>query len=411
MLKYTFLWTWDHSMEWAPNEPGAVPDGCNNPYKKRPQAFLKDYKVLVDYASEHNINAVIIWGFLRKAHEGTKASQELCRYAKDKGVYVWPGVGTSHYGGFYYRSRHPFNLETWLKMHPELRATGKDDRPEPRLCPSKEENKEWLRAGTRWLYENFEVGGLNLEYGDIMVCYCRDCTKAREHISSGFPNEPNHYKDMAMSITPAIETAFEMDHDTLATYATYTGFDLNMARNPPSFVKIIPERAICQWTVTDMMDDEWPPELKPPTKHSTGFTHWGSQWWNNNTRHALVLNHIQLICRYANQAGLEGIGIQGEMPPEIVPNELNYLALGYFSLHPNADLEEYAEDILRDLFGGTVSASSLVRYLRMEDHSTIKENLKEIKEAQYREENLTDSTIRKRWTWLLFENQRRYFFS
>ena len=143
MLKYTFLWTWDHSMEWAPNESGAVPDGCDNPYKKRPQAFLKDYKVLVDYASEHNINAVIIWGFLRKAHEGTKASQELCRYAKDKGVYVWPGVGTSHYGGFYYMSRHPFNIETWLKMHPELRATGKDDRPEPRLCPSKEENKEW----------------------------------------------------------------------------------------------------------------------------------------------------------------------------------------------------------------------------------------------------------------------------
>ncbi len=398
-------------MEWAPNEPGAVPDGCNNPYKKRSQAFLKDYKVLVDYASEHNINAVIIWGFLRKAHGGIKASQELCRYAKDKGVGVWPGIGTSHYGGFYYRSRHLFNVETWLKMHPELRATGKDGRPEPRLCPSKEKNKEWLRAGTKWLYENFEVGGLNIEYGDIMVCHCKDCIRAREHISSGFPNEPDYYKDMAMSVTPAIETALEMNHGTVATYATYTGFDLNMTRNPPSFVKIIPERAICQWTVTGMMEDEWPQELRPPTKRSAGFTHWGSQWWDNNTRHALILNHVRLLCRYANRAGLEGIGIQGEVSPGIVPNELNYLALGYFSSYPNAGLEQYAEDILRELFGGTVSASNLVRYLRMEDHSAIKENLKEIKEAQIKEENQTDSTIRRRWNWLLFENQRRYFFS
>ncbi len=80
-------------MEWAPNEPGAVPDGCNNPYKKRPQAFLKDYKVLVDYASEHNINAVIIWGFLRKAHEGTKASRSFADTLKTKVYMYGPGLG------------------------------------------------------------------------------------------------------------------------------------------------------------------------------------------------------------------------------------------------------------------------------------------------------------------------------
>ncbi len=408
MMKFRFFWTWDHSMDWAPAEPGTVPYGCNNPYKKRPQAFLKDYKLAVDYASTHGINAIIIWGFLRSAHGGVKSSQDLCKYAKDRGVYIWPGIGTSQYGGFYYKSNHPFNAETWLKKHPELRGIQKNGEPagldDLWLCHSKEENKEWLRKGTLWLYENFEVGGLNLEYGDWNACYCRDCVEARENIQSGYAGEPDYYKSMVLSIQPVVETAFEMDPDTLVTYATYTGFNLNMVKNPPSFIKSLPEKAVCMWTLTDMMDEEWPQELRPPTKRSIGYTHWGSQWMNN-TRHSFILKHIQLICRLGSQAGLEGIGIQGEVSPRVVPNELNYLALVYFSTHPNHNLEDFAENVLTDFFGRAAPASSLLEYLGIGNPFSAK-TLQEVK-ALYTHQ--ADGEAKERWRWLLSQVRTRCF--
>jgi len=67
-FKYTLFWTWDHSTNWDMTQRGMQTSGCKNPYLKRPEAFLSDYKMLINFASEHRIGGIIIWGFVRDSH-------------------------------------------------------------------------------------------------------------------------------------------------------------------------------------------------------------------------------------------------------------------------------------------------------------------------------------------------------
>ena len=72
--------------------------------------------------SLNRIGGVTIYGFLRDNHGGVEAAQELCRYATERGVRILPGVGINAYGGIYWEGDHKYNLTTWLRQHPELRA-------------------------------------------------------------------------------------------------------------------------------------------------------------------------------------------------------------------------------------------------------------------------------------------------
>jgi len=103
---------------------------------------------------------------------------------------------------------------------------------------------------------------------------------------------------------------------------------------------------------------------------------------------------------------LEGVGIQGEVSPNKVPNELNYLSLEYFASHPNASLEDFAEDLLKDFFGRKAPASRLHEYLRMNNAASMKKTLKEIREIQAHQ---TDKRVNERWQWLRDEIAQRYF--
>src|SRR5262249_37880267 len=104
-LKYRIFWTWDHSTNWALGTEGLQENGAENPYMKPPEAFLRDYKKVVDYMSDHKLNGLIIWGFLRDKHGGVKSAQELVQYAHERGVRILPGIGSSGFGGFFFERR------------------------------------------------------------------------------------------------------------------------------------------------------------------------------------------------------------------------------------------------------------------------------------------------------------------
>ncbi len=92
---YRIYWTWDHSTNWNLDYTGQLDWGCNNEYCKPPEAFVDDYKRLVDHMVRSRANGVLIWGFLRDNHGGVSAGQEICRYAKDRGVKILPSVAAS----------------------------------------------------------------------------------------------------------------------------------------------------------------------------------------------------------------------------------------------------------------------------------------------------------------------------
>ncbi len=358
VFKYRWLWTWDWRMEWAGTEPGGETMG-GGAYAKKPETFLADYKACIDFMSENGLNGLIIWGFLRDAHGGIASGQELCRYAEERGVRILPGVGTSGYSGYYFEGDHDYNAATWIRRHPELEARvtyeGAPVRECP--CPSKPANKKWLADGARWLFENFAIGGVNLEMGDFFVCRCPDCRKARSAIDSP---EPDYFKDMAVCLGDLIPEMRCISPNAWLSYATYTGFNKQMMAHPPKFIDMIPSDAICQWTLSAMMAvedipdpmtglEKWPMDLKVPTAHSIGYLHWANK--STYTENDFFLRRLQAAAANSRRAGLEGMAIYGEMPDKDWNMALNYLAFREFCFHPDMTIENFTAKRLAPLYG------------------------------------------------------------
>ena len=349
-FKYRWFWNWDNRMDWGgageiASTMASVKGGA--PYNKKPEAFLVDAKRCLDYMADHKFNGMILWGFLRDKHGGVEASQELCRYAEQRGVHILPGVGTSGYAGFYFEGNHQYNTDTWLKMHPELRAIDKNGDFYNALCPSNKANQKWLDNGAQWMFETFHIGGINLEMGDFLVCFCDDCKRAREEIDS---DEPDYYKDMAISHSVTLKSVQRLFPEAWLSYATYTGYTAEMMLDPPEFLKMIPGDALCQWTLTRMAHD-WPAGLKPMARHNIGYLHWCNL--STNTQDDFYFDEVRDICRNAADAGFEGLDTYGELHPERPNVELFYLAWEAFLWDPNMTIDRFVDERLGKLYGGS----------------------------------------------------------
>ncbi|HOZ48781.1 MAG TPA: discoidin domain-containing protein [Candidatus Hydrogenedentes bacterium] len=359
--KYRWFWNWDHRMDWG--GPGTVGTlmGGGGTFSKQPEAFLIDFKRCVDYMADHKFNGLIIWGFLRDTHGGVEASQELCQYAARRGVRILPGVGTSGYAGYYFEGNHPYNADTWLATHPELRALDEDGKPKNVPCPSKKANQDWLDEGAEWLFDTFDIGGVNLEMGDFFVCYCDDCKKARAAILS---DEPDYYKDMAISHSVTFRKMRTLSDEAWLSYATYTGYTAEMMTTPPRFLDIIPDDAICQWTLTGMART-WPAEVRPMARHNIGYLHWCNR--STHTEDDFYLGQIRDICRNAASAGFEGLDTYGELSSETLNAELFYLAWEAFLWNPDMTIETFVAERLSPLYGGAEPARALLDIVPLVD--------------------------------------------
>ncbi len=354
---YRWFWTWDHRMDWGgPGKPGTLMGGGGT-FAKKPKAFLIDYKRCIDYMADHKFNGLIIWGFLRDTHGGVEATKELCRYASRRGVRILPGVGTSGYAGYYFEGDHPYNANTWLKQHPELKSITREGKPRNAPCPSKKANQDWLDDGARWLFRTFDIGGVNLEMGDYFVCYCDDCKKARAAIES---DEPDYYKDMAISHMVTLKTMRQLAPDGWLSYATYTGYKKAMMTDPPKFLSMIPQDAICQWTLTRMAR-KWPADVKPMAKHNVGYLHWCNS--STHTEDDFYLHRVRDICRNAASVGFEGLDTYGELPDTKPNAEIVYLAWEAWLWNPDMTVEQFVDQRLGRLYGGAIAARKLLEIM------------------------------------------------
>jgi len=440
-FRYRIYWTWDHSTNWYLDSPGLVDWGCNNEYLKPSHVFVEDYKRLIDHMLVSRANATLIWGFLRDAHGGVAAGQELVSYANARGLKLMPSIGTSCYGGFYYRGQHPFSADAWLRKRPDCRATNRNGEFENRLCPTHPDNIRWLKDGTRWLLETFDTDAINLEYGDFVVCHCTRC-KAKRASMGG--TDFDYYKEMALSQNPVIDEALDIHPDAWVMYATYTGFQLQpkdavgysaagASSKRPDFLKRISPKSICMWTLTGMLNQEpvpivkwledgrakallssanWPAGLECPTERSCGFVHQGSQWYAfpnrpGHTRYTQIISTIKEAAIRGLEAGLHGLCIHGEIPTQCVPYELNYLAFSHFCYHPHDNARQFARAQLSDLLGGEEQAEFFIETLAHAETGTLDEQrrkkLVEIERSYAsRVRQGSDFETYRRWRWLGF---------
>ena len=428
-MKYRWFWNWDNRSNWDMIDHDAVYGPVKDlpetesvrPWLKRSDAYLKNMMLVIDYMSEHKLNGLIIWGFLRDGHGGIQAAQAVCRYANERGVKIIPGVGIDrHYGGFFHEGNHEFNLETRARQHPALRSVDKKGAFEPRtLCLELPENRDWIRRGFRWLYSNFSIGGVNIEFAEHSTCYNAACVAARSRQPG---NETDFAKDLAR-ITPFVMNEIHaVAPTTAASYVIYGGFTREMQANLPEHVRAVPESTICQWTLTKMLasllsppdvsrnsesgqaarPDPWPEGLRPPGRNYIGYLHWNAFYAKNQK--GFFVDAYRDAARKAFRHGFQGLDTYGEESAEFSNTELSYLAFSEFAYNPTMTGEEFLRKRIAPLYGG-VEAGRLVLEIAHRvgavSMSALPDNVDEIRELAYRGRRLSSESGRARWDKLI----------
>ena len=403
-------------------------NGTLEPYLAQPNGFADTFQKVVDFQADHKLNGLIVWGFINDAHGGLATAQSVSKYAKANGVKILPGIGTMGYGGFYFGGDHPFNINTFLAKHPQVRlmvqADGKDMPGTP--CPSAPVFQQWLRDGAEWYFTTLkDIGGVNLEHGDFFQCHCPRCKVQR----SLPENDQNYHWDMMASQVPVIERGLKINPELWYSYACYDSYHAALLSNPPKFLTQYPKAAITQWTYTKMIADpilnpagSWPLSLRPPagTNHSIGLLHQGShwdvkrQWWGESDESAvafggtysLVSDLIQQTCHRAIADKSEGLQIIGQIGAASPQNELNYLALEAFSWNPQLDYQTWIDQELAPLYGGPKLSR---RFYEIVSHTTRQpqELASDLQEAQQTLKKIADPRHARRWSNLISELRRR----
>ncbi len=276
------LWCWDARMTWDDEPSGAaVPVAVANqafPYRKRPEAFNSGFRRLIDYCAQTGIRGVIIWGFLRESHGGVEDAQRLCAYAADHGVEIIPGVGLCSYGGFFFEGDHPFNLQTYLRRHPE-KATMAHDAGlgkiiGPVLDPSDPDNHRWWRDGVEWMLDTFRIGGINFEMGDHLIHPSPRACAMRE--SLGLTCQEN-IQDMVVATRDLMRHALDLKpagrfiNSTYLPYARIADFPVL------GHAAALPPEAIWMYTMGgEVSAAGFPGTSLGGTPHRKGaYLHWG----------------------------------------------------------------------------------------------------------------------------------------
>jgi hypothetical protein len=426
-MKYRWFWNWDVRTNWdlldhdnvyVPTHQLPKTDSVRA-WFKRPEAFVNNMKLVIDYMSEHKLNGLILWGFLRDNHGGVPAALEVCRYANERGVKIIPGAGIDrHYGGFYHEGNHEFNLETRAEQNPRLRSIDKNGNAEPRtLCLDLPENREWVERGFRWLYKTFPIGGVNVEFAEHSTCYNAECVEARKRQGGA---ETDFSKDLARIVPFVMKTIHDVAPDTWMSYVTYGGFTPAMKDAPPLHVRAAPEYAICQWTLTNMLTDlvptrsrrssktepwtpglyesPWPEGLRPPAGNYIGYIHWNAFYTHNQK--GFFVDAYREAARKAHRHGFQGIDTYGEESPEFPNVELSYLAFSEFTFNPEMSDAEFLSKRVAPLYGGEQAgrlALEIARRVGPVRIGAAPQDMTELVELAYQGRRLAEPYAKARW--------------
>ena len=383
--KYRILWTWDMPSNWDSSVNGK-PLGCSGKNFRR-AAFLGDYKRMVDYASAHHFNGIVIWGAVRAHNDGVAQLKELVKYGRERGVRILPGVSAFSYGGVFYDpttvcsmghdrafGEHPYSLHTWLTKHPEYAAVDPDGKPYPfgplniLACPSRRENIQWFREALAWLYDEFDIDGIQVEVGDYSVCHCDLCRARRKAEST---DKAYAVDDMAETYNAAMEVSLAKKPDAWVLCETYSCLSYpfreesgriwpHMPDEDRRQLAVLPPQAILQWSNDRALGEYATQRIRPdgylPLPNNILRIHSGSQWSQNGPAD-WAANLVWDLVRQARTNGINGVSLFGEESFFAPPNEANYLALEEASGFgaPNEALDEqlFYSRTLDPLYGGS----------------------------------------------------------
>ncbi|MCP4383268.1 MAG: hypothetical protein GY798_17930, partial [Hyphomicrobiales bacterium] len=378
----------DHSTNWQLSQVGHQEIGVFNPYGKPPGGFLADYTRLVDFCSRNRIAAIVIYGFLRDTHGGIDAAQELCRYGKERGVRIIPGIAIGAYGGVYWEGDHPYNLATWLRKNPQFAATMEKGvgfqladlsfplnfpRSDYTLsaCPSAPETIEWMEEGVAWLTETFDIGGINIESGDYGVCGCERCIARRANADEAARRVSDHgdswsHTDMAENFPRLYRVAKERKPDLWM----YCEMQWDNLLDPVAGAaqSSLPRGGIYQHTANRTFWNRLKGELGRdyvqalPTRPNVLRCQFACQWNGDERteRYALNARVFAEMASFVDKVGMDGLTVWGEPSAYLASAELSYLAFARVSWDPSLTWNRFVEETLAPRLGGPEAAKRFV---------------------------------------------------
>ena len=384
MREPDFAWrsfyTWDHSTNWDLTQPGARRGGCHETYDKPPEAFVEDYRRLLDTMAEIGMNHLIIWGALRDSHGGADALRRAIELGRERGVLVAPGVGVGCYGGVYYDGEHEFSLVRLLRDRPELAAVDREGRPRlgdghPRrsvACLRNAEAWDWTMRSIAWLMECVEPPAVHFETGDYGVCACERC------LAAGRRDARTSDDDLAELLPPLVEEIHGRAPDCLISYNHYTGYTRAMAEHPPAFVRTIPAEVVCKWGVSWMLEPDcgpddpatWgevepmTPEVRPPTSANMAHLHFATGWWGCSKRGTLEIARFFRAFPLLREVGFLGVCTHGEESALDPASELNYHVFAALAHNAHATPEDISQRSVGALYGDTGLAAEALTAFR-----------------------------------------------
>ncbi|MCK5861650.1 MAG: hypothetical protein KAH38_04135 [Candidatus Hydrogenedentes bacterium] len=340
------LWCWDTRMTWD-DEPHLIQlkmaaSDQHFSYTKCSESFQIGFRRLVDYCAENDIWGIVLWGFLRDAHGGVAAAQDLCLYARDRNVTIIPGVGLCAYGGYYYAGDHPFNLDTYLHKHPERASIayeeGSGRKVQGVLDPSLPENQQWWRDGLEWMLETFAIGGINYEMGDFIINASQKAQTARRAL--GF-NADGNILDMVVATHDLIERAYTLQPNGIFINALYRGYHQIRTLPDIPYVNAMNPKTVWQYTLTHMQRDEAFPDGfgDIPAHRQYGYLH-----WFNASTNTIAKDYTMDIARVfpaAQQLGFEFIGTYGELRANTPIADRNYRAQAAWAKNPALQYKDF----------------------------------------------------------------------
>ncbi|MBN9242288.1 MAG: hypothetical protein J0I98_05790 [Mesorhizobium sp.] len=387
-LPYRTFWTWDHSTNWELSQIGQQEIGVFNPYQKPPSGFLADYRRLVDYCSANRIGGIVIYGFLRDSHGGVEAAQELCRYGRERGVRIIPGIAIGAYGGVYWEGNHRYNLNTWLKQNPQHKAEfSKDigfqlaDLDFPlnfphsdytvTACPSAPEMMDWMEEAVAWLAETFDIGGINIESGDYGVCDCPRC-KARRANDAEAARRAKEYgdswshSDMAANF-PRLYRAAKAVKPDLWIYCEMQ-WDNLLEPVAAEVQAALPRGGIYQHTCNRSYWKRLRQALPAgyvenlPTQPNVLRCQFACQWNGDarTERDALNARDFADMSRQGYRMGMQGLTVWGEPSDYNAATEISYLAFARFGWEPELTWDAFVARDVAPLFGGADQAKRFI---------------------------------------------------
>jgi len=424
-VKTRMFWTWDHTTEWWLNKVGSQTIGAANYYGRNEQMFIEDYTRLINWSGKHNVDTVLIWGFLRDSHGGVEAAKKLYDVAEKNGVSVISGVGLNAYGGVYYEGSSKYSLENHLKKYPELNALYPDDKTILKLgrgpytpaggahaCPSRKENQEFIAESLQWLFKNVPVHGVSLESGDTGVCKCELCRERRQ-----YPVRNASWEDMALMYPLAARAVRSVKSDAMIwceTYSNPTPYVPKDGHNHPNFgegkpewadecLAKFPDGAMVQWNCDHYVSPkntlEWTDagRVKDGRLRHIMRAHFGTYW--GGIRGELAIDWIADMIQKSMSHGFQATALFGTVTPFNAGTELNYLAFENFGSksNPKASLDVFLRDVAGPLLGGEEAARDFLRFSRLRSEpSKIPAALNKI----YKRIGDLESDTGRRWAWL-----------